>query len=120
MKKTKEILNIFCLTAVGLAIILLGYLMIVDTKEVYQARKTSEYIQIAEYDYEEIEDESAPAGMRRIFSWNLGDEILHKSHFMSFFFHNYADVYLDGELVYSVKPAVEQAITKTLGGCYIY
>lgn len=119
MKKTKEWLNIFCLTAVGLAMILLGYLMIVDTKDLYQARKTSEYIEITEYDYEEIEDESAPAGMRRVFTWDLGEEILHKSHFMSFFFHNYADVYLDGELVYSVKSAAEQAITKTLGGCYV-
>ena len=67
--------------------------------EKYPGAKTKT---ITDYTVEEIIDDSAPTGMRQKYVWTLEDEPQYNENLIFYTVHQYVDVYINGELVYSL------------------
>ncbi len=69
---------------------------------VYTARNTSSYKTVKGYTEKEIADSSAPVGVRKEYSWQIEEIDNSESCLMFYVVHSYAEVRLDGELLYSL------------------
>lgn len=80
------------------------YMSAAERNNIYQAR-TIEPCEILE-DYVEttVEDSSAPVGIRKEYRWKLSDISTTKDYLAFYIVHHYAQVHIDGELVYSLTP----------------
>jgi diguanylate cyclase (GGDEF)-like protein len=70
---------------------------------VYSARDIASYKTVQDCSSEEIEDMSAPVGVRREYRWKIGDMENNESCLMFYIVHSYAEVRFDDELIYSIE-----------------
>ena len=66
-----------------------------------------------------IKRADAPTGLINCYTFRLDEPIAHDTSLAFYTVHQYAAVYLDGELVCSLQPAGEHRITKTLGSNWV-
>ena len=66
-----------------------------------------------------IKRADAPTGLINCYTFRLDEPIAHDTSLAFYTTHQYAAVYLDGELVCSLQPAGEHRITKTLGSNWV-
>lgn len=92
---------------------LLLYLWFTPNVETTHARDTSGYTEVAQVAYSETEDAE---GLIRQFRFTLNDEIISDTTLIFRFNHQEADVYLDGDKVYSLRVAQQMHIVHTPGG----
>lgn len=78
------------------------YMTAVKNNTVYSARNIASYKTVEEYSEKKIEDASAPVGMRREFTWQIGDMDNNESCLIFYIVHSYAEVRFDDELIYSL------------------
>ena len=71
--------------------------------EVYRSRKQSGYEKVSDYQVREIKDEEAPAGIRKEYRWTLGNLDENDDCIAFYTVHQYATVYVEEELVYSLS-----------------
>lgn len=117
MKKTlyKEIQIILFSAIAVLSIVLLLYLWITPNVSVSQTRELTGYEKVEDAVYEKIEDPASPIGTVREFRFQLTDEIQQDTTLMFKFSHQYADVYLGEENVYSLRMSEELSMIRTPG-----
>lgn len=94
---------------------LLCYLWIVPNNEIKQKRETAEYHSIEDIQYQEIKDTKAPTGIIREFCFCIDEELLYDSTLVFQYSHQNAEVYLDGEKIYSLQVADHLSFIQTPG-----
>lgn len=115
----KKISFVICgLTGFAMFLLLL-YLGVVDNIEVYQERKNVESRQIEDYSCWEIKDVKTPLGVKKRYSWMVEDTPKGDTCLAFYVVHQYAEVSIDGKVVYSLMPAKQNQITKTTGSNWI-
>ena len=86
------------------------YMFVFKDNNVYSARDIASYKTVENYSEEEVEDASAPIGIRKKYSWQIVDIDNNESCLIFYIVHSYAEVRFDDELIYSIT-ASENART---------
>lgn len=112
MKKSIHILYAICV--VGIFSLFL-YLCGEFKNEVFDKRQDAGYQYLTEYEREQIQDDSAPAGIRSEYTMSQ-TEIPEGGRSLIFYtIHQNVQVYIGGELVYSQQPSRNNPFGKTPG-----
>ena len=124
MKMTeKSTLKKVFIAVMSAACILFVFLLIslggTENVEVQKEREDLKFERIQEYSYKEIRDENAPAGIIDEYTFILSEDFAHDQNLAFYTVHQYVDVYLDEEHVYSLKLSKENQYTKTVGSNWI-
>lgn len=88
-----------------LMVIMLCELAVRPNVDVWQGRATQEITPVAGVERTEVVDSAAPAGALVVYRFALGEEISGGTCLAFELHHQYADVTIDGEVVYSLRPA---------------
>lgn len=123
-EKEKNIfLAIISLLAGVAAILIIGTLMILfsasSKEKVINSRKNKNIYEIKQYQYIQEKDKSAPAGYREKYIFNLHGRIESDTILAFYIVHQYADVWIDGEKVYSAGKTGVSKIVKTPGSNWV-
>lgn len=107
------------LTAGVVLVALLVALGVTDNADVQQIRADSGFERVENVSCREIEDENAPIGIRKEYTFSLNEILKNDIHLAFYTVHQYVDVYLDGQEIYSLKPAEKNRISKTVGSNWV-
>ena len=117
MKKNR--FEITCIVFYGMLLALFAglyiYMNLHEAVSTRAARAVEGSYVVEQYACEELSDPAAPVGVRYAYSWTLPEDGLTDETLAFYLVHHYADVYLDGELVYSVAPKDTNRIGSTVG-----
>lgn len=93
-------------------ILTLVYLSLFENVSVYQTRTGGTDTVIRDCSVREIPDSEAPVGIRKEYTFTLND-ISEENDCLGFYLvHHYAEVYIEGELVYRLMPDENNKIAK--------
>lgn len=93
----------------------LASLFLLDNLEIQSTRVDAEFSIIQNSICREIESADAPAGVLEEYTFILDDTLSNDTHLAFYTVHQYVKVYLEGQLVYSLKPSKDQRLIKTVG-----
>lgn len=99
---------------------LLALLILVGTRcdvRRWQSRGREDVISVTDFVCTEYPDERAPIGVRREFTFTLGDRLRRDTCLAFYTVHQYVDVLIDGRPVESVRPA-EGGVIRTVGSLW--
>ncbi len=100
-------------------IVFLIVISIFQNTKVYQVRSSEGYETIQGYQSREVIDKDTPLGIRKEYRWKQ-KKILPGENCLAFYVvHQYAEVYFNGELMYSLKPQDENQIGKTIASNWV-
>ncbi|MDY3225583.1 MAG: GGDEF domain-containing protein [Candidatus Faecousia sp.] len=109
---------LFAIVAV-LYILFAIYMLTCEHASVYQTRNSEACRTVADYTMEIVPDAKAPAGVQKVYHWTL-DTVCGDDDSISFYLvHHYAKVYLNGELVYSLQPAADNRVGKSISSNWV-
>lgn len=104
----------------GLAlVVLLIMLFMTDNVEVRRSRPDSGYKTITDFSCREIEDADAPIGVRKEYTFLIDCTPESDTHLAFYTVHQYVDVWLDGQNIYSLKPSGKNRMIKTVGSNWV-
>lgn len=110
-----SIISIAVSAAAGfLLIALLISLFMTDNITVRQSRTDGKVAVVKDYTFREIENSDAPIGIIQEYTFTIREALSADTHLAFYTVHQYVDVYIDGQQVYSLKPSEEQHV-KTVG-----
>lgn len=118
-KLQKAVNTAYVTVSLFLAAFLL-YMCCAEHNVIYQARKFEKEELFDGYLETTMTDASAPVGIRRNFSWELTGISTTKDHVAFYIVHHYAEVYIDGELIYSLQPAESNRIGASPGSNWVF
>ena len=98
---------------------LLAYLYLTPNVQVWQSRQDVGVTRVMDGSFRETECDGTPLGVLQEYRFTLDDTVGRDVHLAFYIVHQYADVYLDGQLVYSLKPSEENRIGKTVGSNWV-
>lgn len=78
------------------------YMRYAEYSSVYQSRAVEQCEILEDYTETTVEDSSAPVGIRKEYRFKLSNITTTKDYLAFYIVHHYAEVYIDGELVYSL------------------
>jgi len=98
------------------------YMIPSERVSVYQAENVRGYETVTDVQAELLTDSSAPAGVRKIYSWILEPAQVMGSSLLFNISHHHIDVYFDSELVYSLRSAQSNRIGRNVSSnwCSVY
>lgn len=118
--KSKQTISLSSLSVILPAVasvmlfVLLVFLGVTANFEIYQSRMGNGLMAVGEVSSREVENVDAPIGVIKEYTFTI-DEGLERDTYLSFYtVHQYAEVYIDGQLVYSMKPSGKLFI-RTIG-----
>ena len=101
------------LFAGAMLLALLGYLWVSADPVVWSSRSAEGFETVQDPVVREVEDESSPIGVAREYAFCIPSA--ERDACLAFYtVHQYAEVYVDGQLIYSLKPAGNLPV-KTVG-----
>lgn len=104
----------------GMAVVaLLVLLCVTDNVEIQKSRTEAGFMRIEDDTCREIMAESAPIGVIKEYTFRISDTLDGDTHLAFYTVHQYVDVYLDGQNIYSLKPSGEKRISKTVGSNWV-
>lgn len=116
--RTKGILAVYLIVAVWMAGVLI-YIGFHENAEVVQTREDREYSQVKTYQCIEKEDVNTPIGVKKEYHWTL-EEVAPGDTCLAFYVvHQYVQVYLEEELLYSLTLQEGKHIGKTTGSDWV-
>ena len=121
MKKDKnrkiinKIATVFPICVGILFAFVLIYLYIVDNVDILQKKEVDHSKLVEPVKYEVITDEDAPVGVREIYYLDLKNKLQNDTNLSFYILHQYADVYVQDELVYSIKISENNKFGSTVG-----
>lgn len=121
MKQTKfrfAAVGLYALTAV-LFTLFFFYLRFNVKIDLQESRSLSEYDTVIECSETVLEDDAAPAGVRREFQWTMDEFGEEEAVLVFYVVHHYVEVYFDDELVYSLMPAKTNRIGKSISSNWV-
>lgn len=104
---------------VCLSIIFLVGMGMSQNLDIYKLRFEPEYKIIHDIDKKDVLDEHTPLGMKKQYRWTLKNIGKDESCLSFYIVHQYAEVYFDGELMYSLKQQDTNKIGKTTASNWI-
>lgn len=107
MKEKNRLQSLVTITYAVVFILMLAfsvYMLCAEHSAVYQARAMDPCEILEDYTETTVEDSSAPVGVRKEYRLTLSDISTTKDYLAFYAIHHYAEVYIDGELVYSIMP----------------
>ena len=78
------------------------YLFHCEKSTVYNTRDNNTYSTIESYSVQDVEDATAPIGRRTVYSWTVTESDANENYLAFYLVHQFAEVWLDDELVYSL------------------
>lgn len=105
MKDKNRLQSVVAITYAVVFLLMLAfaiYMRYAEYSSVYQARAIEQCEILEDYTETTVEDSSAPIGIRKEYSFKLSNITTTKDYLAFYIVHHYAEVYLDGELVYSL------------------
>lgn len=119
-KKAIKVCSIALLTIAVFALVIL-LATISQTEDVFitTTRTTSGFEKVEGVTETELMREDAPIGIQKEYTFTLGDIIPHDTSLAFYVVHQYVNVYLDGEEVYSLQPTGSHRFTKTVGSNWV-
>ena len=118
-KKIGKISTILTTIAGLLILILITILGVIDNVTVTNVRRDSRVVQVENYSCDRVEKEDAPAGVVDIYRFKLGDNLAEGKYLAFYTLHQYTEVYIGNELIYSVTKSDENMMTETYGSDWI-
>ena len=118
-KKIGKISTILTVIAGLLILILITILGVIDNVTVTNVRRDARVIQVENYSCDRVEKEDAPAGVIDIYRFKLGDNLAEGQYLAFYTLHQYTEVYIGNELIYSVTKSDENMMTETYGSDWI-
>ena len=76
-----------------------------EHNDVYEVRKIEPYEVIDDYIETVVEDPSAPVGIKNEYNIKLKDISITKDYLAFYTVHQYVDVYMENQLIYSLRPS---------------
>lgn len=110
---------IVCALAGILLIAFLVGLGVMDFNQVKQIRTDERVTSVEEYTCREIESTDAPIGIKKEYTFTISDNLTIDTHLAFYTVHQYVDVYLDGEHIYTLRPSKGKRISKTVGSNWV-
>lgn len=101
--KLQTVVNITYIFALLLIIAFIIYMGFAENISVYQSRTIDKCEVLENYTETKVDDSSAPAGIRKVYNFKLSDITPTKDYLAFYIVHQYAEVYIDGELVYRIS-----------------
>ena len=95
------------------------YMGLTENVSVYSARHAHDYHQITDYTVEQVEDPTAPAGVRTVYSWTMHDVANSESCLCFYLAHHYAEVYVDGQLIHNLTADEDNRIGATISSNWV-
>lgn len=114
--------RISMILSVTAGLVLLGYLIILcvmDNVRVVESRTDDDFTRIRDYSCREVECEDAPVGIVKEYTFTVSEVLQNDTHLAFYAVHQYVDVYLDEEKVYSLRPVVDHWIGRTVGSNWV-
>ena len=99
--------------------VLLVLLCMTDNVEIRQSRTEAGFIRVEDYTCREIMDDSAPIGVIKEYTFHINNALDGDTHLAFYTVHQYVEVYLDGENIYSLEPSGENRFSKTVGSNWV-
>ena len=119
----KKIIKITSIVLPALAVLVLAILLVTISQtediSVTGTRSSSGFAAVENVTETELTQEDAPIGVQKEYIFTLGDTIPHDTSLAFYTVHQYVTVYLDGEEIYSLKPAGSHRFTKTVGSNWV-
>ena len=120
--KNRKIINkiatVFPLCVGILFAFVLIYLLVVDNVDILQKKEVDHSKIVEPVKYEVITDEDAPVGVREIYYLDLKNKLQNDTNLSFYILHQYADVYVQDELVYSIKISKNNKFGSTVGSSW--
>lgn len=113
MKSSKsEITTFIMFVAIIMAfLILLGIIMLNNGRLITDTERDFMPVSdVTDYSSETVTDGNAPAGIRQLYTWRLDGKLPNDASLVFYIIHQYAEVYLDGECIYSLSLASDTNI----------
>lgn len=100
---------------------LLAYLLLVPNVEITQTRESCDLTPVENVSRREIYNPMAPLGVVTEYRFTLTDNLFTDPHLVFYTVHQYAEVYIDGQKVYSLNRsgALESFGIRTIGCNYV-
>ena len=73
-----------------------------ENVNVHNPRNIDGVTTIEDYNLDYIHDDTAPANIRKVYSWTIETSEMTEKCLRFYTSHHYVDVFIDGELVYSI------------------
>jgi len=108
----------FCIL-LAMFVVLFAYIGLFGKVSVVSVRDSHKYTVQSAYEYVELEDASAPAGVRRIYSWKISGVDSNENCICFYIAHHSVDVYIDGNLVYSLHADEANLIGASVGSNWV-
>ena len=93
----------------------LTFIFIKGDAEIVQKRSDGGFRQIKNATCEELSSPGTPLGVVTEYRFRLSETFTRDEHLAFYAVHQYAEVYIDEELVYSLKPSKNNPYVKTVG-----
>ena len=117
VKSTTILSRMSVILTVSAGVMLFGLIVFLGVTvniEIQQSRTDDGFVAANNYVCREVENEDAPIGIIKEYTFTL-DEDFERDTYLSFYtVHQYVEVYIDGQLVYNMKPSGKLFI-KTIG-----
>lgn len=95
------------------------YLGIFEKVDVAARRNVHEYVEVTGYDMQLIEDDSAPAGVRKTYTWKLSERSGSDTCLCFYVTHQYVQVDIAGETVYTLTGDPDNHIGRTVSSNWV-
>lgn len=112
MRKTIRFIYIF---SVALVIVLLGLFRFYEKVDENITRGNSGFTILKDYEFTAYENINAPIGVTQEYRWILSDIPDHDACITFYIIHQEIEVYVDNELIYSLKKADGNYLSNTIG-----
>ena len=112
--KLNRILLTLCLAAAGLLMFIMGRALLSGDAHIMNTRKNESYRIVSSVSYKEYANDDAPLGIVKTYSFPLDASMQRATHLAFYTIHQYVDVYIGTEHIYSIQPNAESGI-KTVG-----
>ena len=117
LKQIPILSKIFVILPVVAGILLFALLLCLCVSpnfEKQQNRTGDSFTVVKDYKLREVKREDAPVGLVKEYTFTLHEALKTDTCLAFYTVHQYVEVYIDGELVYSLKPS-EKSFSKTIG-----
>ena len=95
------------------------YIAVFENTDVFQARDPRPYTVVTELSEMEIVDSSAPVGLSREYSWTLGELDAGENCLGFYLVHQYAQVWIEDQPVYSLMPDSGNRVCKGVSSNWV-
>ncbi|MDD6202219.1 MAG: histidine kinase [Lachnospiraceae bacterium] len=109
---------LFAVAGILLLVILIS-LCLKDNVNVQKSRTDRGFTVVSDYTCREIERADTPIGIVKEYRFTVSETMEHDTSLAFYTVHQYVDVYLDGQNIYSLKHSENNPIGKTVGSNWV-